>query len=517
MNDCLGAAKIVAEKGEIRSDSYDTILVVAHSQREIKVAAQFQAVINDALIRDPGLKTEIGVLLGDTRVVQRIVYSPIDTIDVDYDDVRIVRNAAFEGAKRALLAGSRKLLLVMERILEFEHSDLVGVLGVLESLYVPIQQRERNLGAGKKLDLLGVYTVSYEISKVVVNLAKIFEKGRYIARDIGTGDSERMTPINIQKYLEETFADTSIKLSVVSDVNALAADYPLFAAVNRCANNVERHRGRIIFLEYNPPKEVKKTLLFVGKGVTFDTGGADVKIGGSMVGMSRDKCGAASIAGFMKVIDGFKPEHIKVIAGLALVRNSVGSDAYLPDEIITSRAKVTLRVVNTDAEGRMAMSDVLCRMKEIALDAVDPHIFTIATLTGHAVLTSGFKCTIGIDNGPACKAGNALKVQKCGTEIGDPMDISTLRKEDFEFHKGKTEGEDIIQAKPGPSTKYPRGHQSPIAFMMLASGLDKHGSASEKPLKYTHYDISGISECDYPKPPESTFILALAQTYLNEE
>lgn len=63
---------------------------------------------------------------------------------------------------------------------------------------------------------------------------------------------------------------------------------------------IERHRGRIIVLTYEA-KSPKESLFLVGKGVTYDTGGADVKAGGVMAGMSRDKCGAAAVAGFMKV------------------------------------------------------------------------------------------------------------------------------------------------------------------------------------------------------------------------
>lgn len=63
---------------------------------------------------------------------------------------------------------------------------------------------------------------------------------------------------------------------------------------------IERHRGRIIFLTYESGKP-EQTLFLIGKGVTYDTGGADIKSGGAMAGMSRDKCGAACVAGFMKV------------------------------------------------------------------------------------------------------------------------------------------------------------------------------------------------------------------------
>lgn len=73
---------------------------------------------------------------------------------------------------------------------------------------------------------------------------------------------------------------------------------------------------------------------------------------------------------------------------MAMVRNSIGPNAYVADELITARSGVRIRVGNTDAEGRMAMVDVLCYMKEKALKEklVNPHLFTIATLTGHVSL-----------------------------------------------------------------------------------------------------------------------------------
>ena len=102
-----------------------------------------------------------------------------------------------------------------------------------------------------------------------------------------------------------------------------------------------------------------------------------------MAGMSRDKCGAAAAAGVMATVNELAPAGVRVVVAMAMVRNSVGSNCYVADEIITSRAGVRLRVVNTDAEGRMvrlinkdflnkyhnckAMVDVLCHAKEKAL------------------------------------------------------------------------------------------------------------------------------------------------------
>ena len=90
--------------------------------------------------------------------------------------------------------------------------------------------------------------------------------------------------------------------------------------------------------------------MMVGKGVTYDTGGADIKAGGIMAGMSRDKCGSADVAGFLKVVSVLKPQNVKVIGAMAMVRNSVGSNCYVADEIIKTRSGVRIRVGNTDAE-----------------------------------------------------------------------------------------------------------------------------------------------------------------------
>merc|ERR1712071_402924 len=149
----------------------------------------------------------------------------------------------------------------------------------------------------------------------------------------------------------------------------------LFAAVDRCASGVSRHAGRIIYLRYKGSASAEKTVYLVGKGVTYDTGGADIKAGGVMAGMHRDKCGSAAVAAFMKVVAELQPKNI---------------------------------------EGRMAMSDVLCKLKEEAVNAVNPQLMTIATLTGHACLAVGEPYSIIMDNGPAARLDVAKQVQHSG-------------------------------------------------------------------------------------------------------
>lgn len=177
-----------------------------------------------------------------------------------------------------------------------------------------------------------------------------------------------------------------------------------------------------------------------------------------------------------KIVKEQKPSDVHVIAALCLVRNSVGEESYVSDEVITSRAGVRVRVGNTDAEGRMCMADALCRMKEIAVaeQLPDPHLFTIATLTGHAFLAAGEGYSIIVDNSVARAADHARKLQEIGTSFGEPFEVSVLRQDDFDFNMGKVIGEDIVQCNNVASSRTPRGHQVPAAFLIQTTGLDKH-------------------------------------------
>ncbi|KAM7364405.1 dipeptidase B isoform 1-T2 [Cochliomyia hominivorax] len=441
-----------------------------------------------------------------------VVYSPVPEI-TDYHDVRCYQQAAAKSLQRAIKAGFKAPLLLIPESKKFRNAELCTVLGALEELYVPIQLREDLPEKRQRVANLSVM-ISNPKAEEIFKEALILESGRFVARDIGVGDPERMAPPRVEEYISKLF--NGLKVTVISDPDVIAKEYPLFAAVNRAAGQVKRHQGRIIFLEYRPPQPAKKTLMLVGKGVTYDTGGADIKAGGIMAGMSRDKCGAAAVAGFMQIVNEQKPSDVHVIAALCLVRNSVGEESYVSDEIITSRAGVRVRVGNTDAEGRMCMADALCRMKEIAVaeQLPDPHLFTIATLTGHAFLAAGEGYSIIIDNSVARAADHARKLQDIGTSFGEPFEVSVLRQDDFDFNGAKVIGEDIVQCNNVASSRTPRGHQVPAAFLIQSTGLDKHGLNSEKPLKYTHLDIAG-SAGEYPKMPTGAPIVALAKAHLS--
>jgi leucyl aminopeptidase len=293
--------------------------------------------------------------------------------------------------------------------------------------------------------------------------------------------------------------------------------YPLAAIVDRGSN--ERHRGAIVHLDYTGPVDSPTdassitNLFIVGKGIVYDTGGSDIKYGGNMANMHRDKCGAAAVAGLIKAASILKPKNINLHGSLAIIRNSYGENAYVSDEIITSRAGLRVRVTNTDAEGRMVMSDLLCEAKEKALQVSNPHLMTIATLTGHVTLSYGSWYTGLVCNGTAREMQADHQLQEAGALLGEMSEISTIRREDYEAHNAGEEYADLRNSSRPIGGKRTRGHQSPAAFMILASGLDSHMLGSEHPLPYTHFDIAGsIGSC--PGIPTGVPILTLASQYL---
>ena len=129
---------------------------------------------------------------------------------------------------------------------DYKEALLVSVLGALEAIYVPIEIREALTDKSTKVSVLGIASNEMdtaEKAKALVDKAIGVEFGRIIARDIGGSDPERMAPAKVEEYLRETFNGSSIVMDVVAGYEAFEKDYPLFAAVDRCANQVPRHRG----------------------------------------------------------------------------------------------------------------------------------------------------------------------------------------------------------------------------------------------------------------------------------
>ncbi|MCG7564030.1 leucyl aminopeptidase family protein [Pseudoalteromonas sp. McH1-42] len=466
----------------------DAVIVVTSDVSDLSVAALNSAVA-PYLAVDARLHSKASLLLAEGVPGKRLIVSPTGPLNRDYDDVRRFFEAGKAAVLEAKAAGAVKPVLMVAGVpgdTRYQNALEVAYLGACQALWQPLEAREYRGPAIEPVESIALLGASEEQCRQLNAMAA----GQYAARDLCGTEPERMAPPKFADYCVELFKDTCVSVEVVSDPATIDKDYPMLGTVARASYAVERHHPRVVKLVYTPQGDIERTLMFVGKGLVYDTGGADLKVGGFMAGMSRDKGGAASVAGFMKSVADFQPKGVKVIAYLAVVRNSIGSDCFVPDEIITTREGVKVRIGNTDAEGRLAMGDLLSELKDMATEEVNPELFTVATLTGHAARAMG-PYSAYVENGPA----RAQKVSRQLADIGDLWadcaEVSRSRREDYDFVQPRTLADDVLSSNNAPSAVTARGHQFPMAFLAIVGGLDKHGCKSDLPLPYVHMDIAG--------------------------
>lgn len=448
--------------------------------------------LNTAARVDARAGKDVSLLPAEGVPGGRLVWAPTGPLNRDYDDVRQVGDAARAGVERAVKAGARAPLVAFTSVPAdglYRHSTQVAVLSALAGLWQPLEAREARGAQVEPVQRLGFQGQASTAKQLTA-----LEQGRRLARDLCGTEPERMRPEAFADCCLQAFEGTRAKVSVVSDAELLVKEYPMLSAVARASMAVPRHRPRVIRIELPAAGKAERTLLLAGKGVTYDTGGADLKTGGHMAGMSRDKGGGAAVAGFVRALVDLAPDNLRVVAEIGAVRNSAGADAFVTDEILTSHAGVRVRVGNTDAEGRLVLGDLLSHLRVEALSAPQPSLFSVATLTGHAGRAVG-PYSIALDNGAAQKSGTAEALDRLGELWGDPFEISRMRREDFAFVQPRTAADDVLSCNNEPSSVTPRGHQFPAAFLTVASGLDAHGAAADTPLPYTHIDLGG-SGCE---------------------
>lgn len=143
---------------------------------------------------------------------------------------------------------------------------------------------------------------------------------------------------------------------------------------------------RLVIMRYTGGAEGEKPLALVGKGVTFDSGGLSLKPNDGMKDMKCDMAGAATVLGAMNAIAGLMLP-VNVIGLVGLVENLVGADCYKLGDVLTARNGKTIEVLNTDAEGRLVLADVL----DVANSEGAARIVDLATLTGACVVALGLE------------------------------------------------------------------------------------------------------------------------------
>lgn len=206
------------------------------------------------------------------------------------------------------------------------------------------------------------------------------------ARDLANTPGNLMTPSLLAQYAKKIFTKKSkTKIKILEEKDLKKNHMNLVLAVGQGSSE----KSKFIVIEYsNGPKNQKPSVL-VGKGITFDTGGIDIKPAGKFTDMYMDMTGAAiSMASLKTIIDLKIKKNIIVL--IPAVENAISGKAYRPGDIVTSMSGKTISIGHTDAEGRLVMADAITYAERY-----DPKlIIDIATLTGASLISVGQRASV---------------------------------------------------------------------------------------------------------------------------
>lgn len=250
---------------------------------------------------------------------------------------------------------------------------------------------------------------SLDSTKKAVDEAVIIAHATNSAKDIVNTAPKEMTPEKLATYAKNMAKEIEDIKCFVGDEKFLEKEkMGAFLAVSRAS----KEKPRLIHLSYKP-KNAKKRFVFVGKGLTYDSGGLSLKPSEHMVTMKSDKSGAAAAINIIRAAALLKlPFEVHSIIGAA--ENMIGGDAYKPDDVLIARNKKSIEVRNTDAEGRLVLADCL----DFAQDLKPDFLVDLATLTGACVVALG-EYTSGImGNSEELKNSMQLAATKSGELAG---------------------------------------------------------------------------------------------------
>ncbi|MDI6721706.1 MAG: leucyl aminopeptidase, partial [Candidatus Aenigmarchaeota archaeon] len=209
----------------------------------------------------------------------------------------------------------------------------------------------------------------------------VYAEATVLARDIVNMPANIMTPEKFTEEAQKVAKEGGMKITVMGRKEMEKAGMNTILAVSLGSDK----EPRFIVMEYNPGK-TNSTLAIVGKGITFDTGGVDIKPWDSMETMKSDKAGASAVLGIMKTCARLKPS-VRVIGAMAVTENMVGAGAMKPGDIVKAYNGKTIEIMNTDAEGRLVLADAISYVEKNYKPSA---IIDLATLTGACVIAIGY-------------------------------------------------------------------------------------------------------------------------------
>jgi len=272
--------------------------------------------------------------------------------------------------------------------------------------YKKKQDDEETFPGLKRIDFLAVSNAAKTRKGLTRATSSAFSA--CVARDMANEPGNGWTPSHFAAYAKTIAKTYKLKCTVLGKTEMKKIGMGGILAVNQGS----KESPKCVILEYNPEKK-SETVLLVGKGLTFDSGGISLKPPAGMMDMKYDMCGGAAVISVMEAIAKEKP-NVRVVAIVPSTDNMAGSGAIKPGDIITHFGGITSEIENTDAEGRLILADAL----GYGIEKYSPGcVIDLATLTGAVIFALGHHHSGLLSNNDTL----ADKLTEAGKVCGEPL------------------------------------------------------------------------------------------------
>lgn len=354
--------------------------------------------------------------------------------------------------------------------------------------------------AKKALTQTFVVTTKAKVKPATITRVEILRAAVHDTRDLVSMPANDLYPQSFAALAAKLAKGSSVTLTILDEKKLAAGGFGGMLGVGKGSVRPPR----IVKVEYKPTG-AKKKIAFVGKGITYDTGGLSLKPANSMLGMKYDMTGAATVLNAVLAIARLKLK-VHATAYLCLAENMPSGSATRPGDVIKLRNGKTVEVTNTDAEGRLVLGDGMA----LASESYPDLIVDVATLTGAQRIALGTRYA-GLMGDDASVAA-LLAATKAAGEFAWPMpfpeELRALLNSDIA---------DLMNSRVGN----PSGGML-VGGLFLKEFVGKKSKTSDELIPWVHLDLAGPADNDgagygfIPKGATGSYVrslVALAESY----
>jgi leucyl aminopeptidase len=299
----------------------------------------------------------------------------------------IVRRAAAAGLRRARDLGARTVAVEIlgDRLPVHQRAQAVVEGAILGTYAFDRYKREKVDKQVETLQLAEPDAAHRREATEGARRGETFALATWFARDLVNAPANDVNPTHLAKVATDIARRGGVTAKVLDRVECQRLGMGAFLGVAAGSEQPPK----FIHLAYRPGGRRRKRVALVGKGITFDSGGLDLKTADGMLRMKNDMSGAAAVLGIMRALPSLKPP-VEVHGLIAATENMPSGSAIRPGDVLRAMNGTTIEVGNTDAEGRLTLADAMCYAVK-KLDAEE--IIDMATLTGACVVALGPLCS----------------------------------------------------------------------------------------------------------------------------